>query len=514
MFELMGEFYRRLVAFAAIPSVSISTLYILVAMAALIVMRRRKEAKLKLPPGPRGWPLLGNLLQIGSVPHLGMRKINKKYGPLVYIKIGLVPAVVTDDPTYVKEFLLKQDRVFASRPRSIASDYLTYEGNDIAFAPYGSHWRSMKRICSAELLSPKKVEYTFRQGRNDEMQCMVNQVLEMAEAGQSINMRDLFASLANNTISRMVLGQRYFGPKGAASDLAAQHRAKIYESFSLVNAFNIGDYVPFLRVFDFQGQERRLRRLMAWIDSFYAGILEQYKVVDALTESGAPMNFLLRLLSHQSLTVATIKSIIIDMVAAGTDTTSTTSEWTVAELLHHPDYMTKVREEIESVVGYERQVEDYDLPRLNVLRAVVKEVFRLHPVGGFLIPHLSMQKTKVGGYDIPCNTRILINTYALGRNPAVWQDPHEFRPERFLCPSEMKLSLNDSECRIVPFGAGRRRCPGATLGSTVLLLGIARLIHLFEWFPANRKERLDEDDMKEAYGYTVKAQPLQAFAKP
>eukprot|EP01018_Ginkgo_biloba_P004344 Gb_25217 [translate_table: standard] len=473
---------------------------------------------LKLPPGPRRWPVLGNLLQIGPVPHLGMREFNRKYGPLVYIHIGMVPTVVTDDPKYVKEFLVKQDHAFASRPKNIASDYFTSGGSDIAFAPYGPHWRNLRRICSMELLTPRKIA-SFREGRNEEIQCMVNEVFEMCREGKRINMRDLFGTLTNNSISRMILGQRYFGPEGSGPEFAAEHKAKIYESFSLVNAFNIGDYLPFLRPFDLQGQEHRLKGIMAWVDKLYADILEEQTLSWKQTHKTGPINFVHTLLSlaasDKDLTMTKIKAILVDMVAAATDTSSTTSEWTITELLRHPQYMKKVREEIDSVVGNERLVQDYDLSRLRLLKAVVKEVFRLHPVGGFLIPHLSMQHTKVGGYDIPRNTRILINTYSLGRNPAVWSDPDEFKPERFLSGEDkLSVDLSDGECRIVPFGAGRRSCPGAGLGSTIVLLGVARLIQLFYWFPANSKEILDDSDMKEAYGYTVKAQPLEAIAKP
>ncbi|GLJ51046.1 hypothetical protein SUGI_1086770 [Cryptomeria japonica] len=480
----------------------------------LLEWKRRKQ--LKLPPGPRGWPIVGNLLQIGPVPHSGMKKFTQKYGPLVYIHIGMVPAVVTDDPKYVKEFLLKQDRIFASRPKNIASEHFTFGGNDIAFAPYGPHWKAVRKICLMELLTTKKMDF-FRQGRIEEVQCMVRDVYKASFEGKSIDMRNLFGALTSNAITRMVLGQRFFGLKGAGPEVAAEHKAKIYESFSLINAFNIGDYLPFLRPLDLQGHERRMKEIMKWVDNLYGSIIQEQRLEFKKGSETEPLNFVHTLLEAESreknLNEMKIKAILIDIVAAGTDTSSVTSEWTMAELLRHPEYMTRVREEIDAIVGHGRHVEESDLAHLRILRAVVKEVFRLHPVGGFLIPHISMKDTKVQGFDIPKNTRILINTYSLGRNPAVWSNPDDFEPQRFITDDMSHVEFNDPDCRIVPFGAGRRGCPGAALGMNVVLLGLARLIHLFNWFPLS-KEKLEDSDMVEALGYTVKSVPLEAIVKP
>ncbi|XP_059064841.1 cytochrome P450 703A2-like [Cryptomeria japonica] len=428
----------------------------------------------------------------------------------------MVPVVVTDDPKYVKEFLLKQDHLFASRPKNIASEHFTFGGNDIAFAPYGPHWKEVRRICLMELLSPKKIE-SFRQGRVEEVQCMVNDVYRASLEGKSINMRNLFGILTSNVITRMVLGQRFFGLKGASPEVAVEHKAKIYDSFSLINAFNIGDYLPFLRPLDLQGHERKMKDIMKWVEKLYGSIIqEQFLELEKRSGVG-PLNFVHTLLEAKSraktLNMMKVKAILIDIFAAGTDTSSITSEWAMAELLRHPEYMTKVREEIDVVVGHGHHVEESDLVHLRYLRAVVKEVFRLHPVGGFLIPHISMKDTKIKGFDIPKNTKVLINTYSLGRNPKVWSNPNDFDPKRFITNDKDCVEFNDPDCKIVPFGAGRRGCPGATLGMKVVLLCLARLIHLFNWSPLY-KEKLEDSDMVEVLGYTIKSVPLEANAKP
>ncbi|GLJ37529.1 hypothetical protein SUGI_0762590 [Cryptomeria japonica] len=276
---------------------------------------RRKH--LKLPPSPQRWPIVGNLLQIGRVPHLGMQKFTQKYGPLVYIHIGMVPTVLTDDPKYVKEFLLKQDHFFSSRPKNIASEHFTFGGNDIAFAPYGPHWKEVRRICLMELLSPKRID-SFRQGRIEEVQCMVKDVYRESLERKSINMRNLFGDLISNVITRMVLGQRYFGLKGAGPEIAIEHKAKIYESFSLINGFNIGDYLPFLRPSDLQGQEGQMTEIMKWVEKLYGSIIQEQTLELEKSNETEPLNFVHTLLKAKSqdnmLNMMKIKAILIEQI--------------------------------------------------------------------------------------------------------------------------------------------------------------------------------------------------------
>ncbi|KAJ7571438.1 hypothetical protein O6H91_01G163300 [Diphasiastrum complanatum] len=477
--------------------------------------KRRERNRPRLPPGPHPWPIVGNLLQVGALPHCGMMNLTKIYGPVVYLQLGNVPAVVTDDPSFVKEILKKQDHVFASRPKNIASEYFTYRNKDIAFAPYGSHWRKMRKICTMELLTPKRLDY-FQQGRIEEAQCLVRSIMEDHKLNKPINLRDKLGALSSNNLTRMLLGKRFFGPGNAGPEDAAEYKKMIYEAFSLVNSFNMADYLPFLRPLDLQGHERRMQKIMKRSDEIYEAILAEHRKRGrkGLNETNTFIDVLLSLPGEngqECLCDETIKAIIGDMVAAGTDTSSITSEWTLAELMQHPEIMHKVRNEIDGVVGYERVVEESDLDQFQYLRAVLKEVFRLHPVGAFLIPHVAIDDAEIAGrYHIPKNTRILINTYSLGRNPASWNRPLEFRPDRFL---EKHVDLFDPEYRIVPFGAGRRGCPGASLGTSMVLLGLSRLIHSFEWSPPHGKS-VKDIPMIQAFNSMILDEPLHLIATP
>lgn len=205
------------------------------------------------------------------------------------------------------------------------------------------------------------------------------------------------------------------------------------------------------------------------------------------------------------------------MIAAATDTSAVTNEWAMTEVIKHPHVLAKIQEELDVVVGPNRLVLESDLVHLNYLRCVVRETFRMHPAGPFLIPHESLQDTKIHGYDIPAKTRIFINTHGLGRNTNIWDNVEEFRPERHWPTDEIvnKIEISHgADFKILPFSAGKRKCPGAPLGVTLVLMALAQLFHCFDWKPPKGMKPHDIDT-NEIYGMTMpKAHPLMAIAKP
>jgi laurate 7-monooxygenase len=201
-----------------------------------------------------------------------------------------------------------------------------------------------------------------------------------------------------------------------------------------------------------------------------------------------------------------------DMIAAATDTSSVTNEWVMAEVIKNPRVLRRIQEELDSVIGCDRMVAESDLPHLPYLRCVVRESFRMHPAGPFLIPHESLKPTTIMGYHIPAQTRVFINTHALGRNPRIWDDVDEFRPERHLPEGGGRVEISHlPDFKILPFSAGKRKCPGAPLGVVLVLMALARLFHCFDWSPQDGKDI----DTEEVYGMTMpKAKPLFAVATP
>lgn len=203
------------------------------------------------------------------------------------------------------------------------------------------------------------------------------------------------------------------------------------------------------------------------------------------------------------------------MIAAATDTSAVTNEWAMTEVIKHPRVLHKIQDELDSVVGPTRMVYESDLPHLNYLRCVVRETFRMHPAGPFLIPHESLRATTINGYHIPAKTRVFINTHGLGRNTNIWDDVEEFRPERHWLGDGSRVEISHgADFKILPFSAGKRKCPGAPLGVTLVLMALARLFHCFDWAPPDGL-RPEDIDSHEVYGMTMpKAQPLMAIARP
>ena len=197
------------------------------------------------------------------------------------------------------------------------------------------------------------------------------------------------------------------------------------------------------------------------------------------------------------------------MLAAGSDTTSVTIEWAMAELLKNPHTMRKLKTELDAVVGTERMVGEADIPDLKYLQAVVKEAFRLHPPAPLLVPHESIQDCEVAGYHIPAGTQLFVNVYALHRSPAAWERALDFDPERFIHGEGADVEARGKDFRLLPFGSGRRGCPAVSLGSVIVQLGLAALVHAFEW-SLGEGEAPEDLDMTESMGLSVpRAIPLR-----
>lgn len=191
------------------------------------------------------------------------------------------------------------------------------------------------------------------------------------------------------------------------------------------------------------------------------------------------------------------------MILAGTDTSAVTIEWAMSNLLNHPHALTQARAEMDTQVGQERLVDESDLPKLNYLQTIISETLRLNPAAPLLIPHVSSQSCTVGGYNIPSATMLLINAWAVHRDPKSWDDPTSFKPERF-------GSGNIEPYKLLPFGLGKRACPGVGLANRVMGFTLGSLIQCFEW----KRIGPEKVDMTEGDGLTMpKAQPLEAMCK-
>nr|ATG29958.1 CYP750C30 [Taxus chinensis] len=437
----------------------------------------------KLPPGPFSWPIIGNLHQLGNLPHRSLQVLSKKYGPVMYLRLGSFPTVVVSSAEMAKEFLQTHDLAFASRPPSAAGKYLTYNYKDITFVPYGAYIRHARKLCVTELLSAKRLE-SFRFIREEEVSLAIRSIWEKSREGRvAVNIGKAIASLTSAIVWRILVGARYSDDDDG--DLVGKEfRDMVLEIAGSIHEVNIGDFIPYIDWLDMQGIKKRMKKANRSFDRVMQRLLEEHVKFKGTHNSKVKdfMDVLLEMAETDTMNIGeeNIKAIILVLSVGGIDTTSTSVEWAMSELLRNPHVAKKLQQEIESVVGKNGTVTESDLGSMEYLQCVVKESLRLYPPGPMLFPHESTKACTVGAdrFVFPGKTRLMVNVWAIGRDPAVWDDPLAFRPERFMGKD---IDIKGREFSMLPFGAGRRGCPGASMATRSMELMLAHLMHCFDW---------------------------------
>ncbi|KAH7528938.1 hypothetical protein FEM48_Zijuj05G0130800 [Ziziphus jujuba var. spinosa] len=378
----------------------------------------------------------------------------------------------------------------------------------------------LRKISSVHLFSAKALD-DFRHVRQEEVAILIRAV---ANAGsKAVNLAQLLNICTVNALGRVMLGRRVFGDGSGGSDPKAdEFKSMVVEVMVLAGVFNIGDFIPALEWLDLQGVQAKMKKLHKRFDAFLTTILEEHKINGAGTTS-KHTDMLSTLISLKDdadgeggkLTDTEIKALLLNMFTAGTDTSSSTVEWAIAELIRHPRILAQVQQELDTVVGRDRLVNELDLPKLTYLQAVVKENFRLHPSTPLSLPRMAAESCEINGYHIPKGATLLVNVWAIARDPDQWTDPLEFKPERFL-PGGAKpnVDVRGNDFEVIPFGAGRRICAGMSLGLRMVQLLTASLVHAFDWELADGllPEKLNMD---EAFGLTLqRAAPLMVHQRP
>ncbi|KAL2343004.1 hypothetical protein Fmac_004289 [Flemingia macrophylla] len=471
---------------------------VLVCLACVWLRGSKNKAK-ELPPGPKGLPILGSLLKLGANPHRDLHQLAQKYGPIMYLRLGFVPTIVVSSPQAAEQFLKTHDLVFASRPPHEAAKYISWNQRNLSFGEYGSYWRNMRKMCTLELLSQNKIN-SFRGTREEELDLLIEIVREAANDGAVVDLSAKVATLTADMACRMVLGKKYMD-----QDLDEKgFKAVIQEAMHLSATPNIGDYIPYIGKLDLQGLIKRMKAVSKIFDDFFEKIIDEH--VQSKTGEDKTKDFIDVMLgfvgteeSEYRIERPNIKAIMLDMLAGSMDTSATAIEWTLSELLKNPRVMKKVQMELESVVGMKRKVEESDLTKLEYLDMVIKESMRLHPVAPLLIPHQSTEDCMVGHFFIPKNSRVIVNAWAVMRDPSAWSEAEKFWPERF---EGSNIDLRGCDFQLIPFGSGRRGCPGLQLGLTVVRLSVAQLVHCFDWKLPN--DMLPAHlDMADMFGLTM-----------
>ncbi|XP_077213776.1 cytochrome P450 monooxygenase 76AD131-like [Tasmannia lanceolata] len=476
-----------------------------------------------LPPGPRGLPLIGNLPFLEPELHRYYAKLSAIYGPIFKLRLGNKLCVVLSSPSMAKEVLKDHDTTFANHDMQAAALLTaTYGGSDIVLSPYGPEWRMLRRVCIQELLNTASLD-AGRVHRRLRVHQTLSEVYAKIET--PVDVGEKITQTIFNTMTSTLWGGTLKGNE--ETSVASEFRHIMLEIGELITQPNISDLFPLLARFDIQGVQRKAKNLMSWFDRIFESILDQRMKMNAevgeanhdisMKQNKDFLDILLNLKNKEDpktpLTMTHIKALLLDMVAGGVDTTSTTLEWAMAEMMHKPEIMKKAQEELESVVGKDKILEDSHCAELHYLEAVVKEALRLHPPNVFLIPHSAIESCVVGGYTIPKNTAIFVNLWEIQRDPSLWDNPSEFIPERFLSSATAgnKWDYRGNDFRYFPFGSGRRICPGISLAERSLKYVLGSLLHSFDWkLPTGTKI-----DLADKFGQVIKiANPVVAIPTP
>ncbi|KAL2239674.1 UNVERIFIED_CONTAM: Xanthotoxin 5-hydroxylase CYP82C2 [Sesamum indicum] len=480
-----------------------------------------QNPKVNSAPEPSGaWPVIGHLHLLGGrVPvYRTLGGLADRYGPVFTVRLGVHTALVVSSWEAVKDCFTTNDKILNKRPASSAGKYLGYDYAAFGFS-HGTYWRQMRKLVLLEVLSARRLE-SLKNVWESEIHTSINELYKK-HSGKVVVISEWIERLTLNTIVMMIAGKRYTdSTQGDETVEARSFRELIKEFMYISGQFVASDAIPFppLRWMDFQGHIKSMKRISKELSTVFERWITEHVRSDCKSRLGNEQDFIDVMLStidekftsfgHTRETI--IKATALNLILAGSDTTSIHLTWLLSLLLNNRQVMQQAQEEIDMKVGKERWVQESDIKNLVYLQAVVKETLRLFPPGPLSVPHEAMEDCCVAGYHVPKGTRLLVNVWKLHRDPRIWAEPDNFVPERFLT-SHVAVDFTGQNHEFVPFGSGRRSCPGITFAMQVTHLTLARLLQGFDLAtPSNGPV-----DMTEGLSITLpKATPLEVVITP
>ncbi|KAL8058763.1 hypothetical protein ABFX02_03G042400 [Erythranthe guttata] len=470
-----------------------------------------KRSSSKLPPGPFPLPIIGNLLLLGRNPHRSLAKLSKTYGPLMYLKLGTVQTIVASSPEMAKEILQKHDQICSNRMVPDTAHVANHHTTALSWLPVGNKWRTLRKICKEHMFTVHKLQLS-ESLRQEKLQQLRDYLHECCSNTRVVDIGEVAFVTSLNLISTTLFSIDF---AHFDSDSAQEMKGTINGLMKIFGTPNLADYFPILKWIDPQGLKRESKAYFGKMLAIFDQIISERLRSRVMSSSDSPRkNDLLQVLldlnqeRDSNLSRDEIRHLLVVLILGGADTSADTVEWAMTELLKNPEIMSKAKDELRNVIGENKQVEESDISKLPYLRALIKETFRFHPVGPFLIPHKANANVEMNGYVVPKDAQILVNIWAMGRDPSIWSNADMFEPERFL---DNKIDYKGHDFEFIPFGSGRRICPGMPLAHIMVHLMMASLIHNFEWKldPGTKPEDLDLNEM---FGLSLhKAVPLKAF---
>ncbi|XP_030443543.1 cytochrome P450 81Q32-like [Syzygium oleosum] len=487
--------------------------FLLLFILKLVARNHASPKSRKLPPTPPSLPILGHLHLLKEPLHLTLHNLSEKYGAVLLLKFGVRNVLLVSNPLAAEECFTKNDIIFANRPRTIAAKHLNYNWTTMGFSSYGNHWRNLRRFTTMEMFSSARVAM-LSHVRHDEVSRLVKELFqESKQRWTKVEMKTKLSSFTFNIMMRMIAGKRYCG-KDVISEEATEFRRIMSDSLELQGSANIGDYLPIFQWIDCQGLEKRVIKVAKRMDRFCQYLVDEGRgKMKECTQKDRKMTTLIDvMLSLQEkephiYTDQILKGAIVELLVAGTETSSATLEWAMSLLANNPEKLEKAQDEIKAHVQPDHLITEQDLPNLSYLQNILHETLRLFPPTPLLVPHLSSSDCNVLGYHVPKGTMLLVNLWTIQRDPKLWEEPTIFIPERF--GGDQGEGYNGT-FKFLPFGSGRRACPGANLGRRMIELGLGALIQCFEW------KRIGEEEINMDGGTGLsmpKKDPLEVLCR-
>ncbi|KAL5212027.1 hypothetical protein ABZP36_022874 [Zizania latifolia] len=470
------------------------------------VLRRYSDGGKRLPPGPTPLPLIGNLHNLRGVVHHKLADLARTYGPVMSIRLGLVNTVIVSSRDAAKEAFTMHDRRLAARTAPDTFRVCGFNDRSVVFLPSADpHWKSLRGIQGTIIFTPRGLA-AVRPIRERKVREIVD--FFRSHAGEEMHIRHAIHTGVMNLVSSAFFSVDI---AGLGSETAHELRELVDEMIKAFMKPNVSDYFPFLRSLDLQGlrrqSEKRFQRIISILDDIVAQRLAHTKA--NLEKHNDFLDAILEVMNSGKMEREYVMAMLLEAFVAGGDTIAFTVEWVMAELLHNPSEMAKVRAELKEVLGGKKIVDEADAANMPYLQAVLKESMRLHSVGPLLIPHLAVEDgVEIGGYSVPKGTTVMFHAWAIMRDPTVWERPNDFVPERFL-KRETPLDFRGKDIEYIPFGSGRRLCPGMPLAERIVPFVLASLLHTFEWKLPGGMTAEDLDISEKFISANILAVPLK-----
>ncbi|CAA7049819.1 unnamed protein product [Microthlaspi erraticum] len=459
-----------------------------------------------LPPSPPSLPFIGHLHHLFSAPiHKSFQKTSSKYGPILHLRIFNLPVILVSSASVVYEIFKDHDMNASHGPVAI-DECLVFGSSGFVKAPYGAYFKFMKKLITTNMLGPQALERS-RGVRAAEVERFYIYLLDKAMKKKSIEIGEEAMRLVNSILGNMSMGRGFSEENNNEAKVSKFALEFIGFTNKMLFAQIWRKPLEKLGISPFKKEimdaSYRFEELLERIIVKCEEKVDQHQgteIMKTLLASYRGEN------TEYKVTRNHIKALLAELFFGAGHSSSTTMKWTMAELMNNPKIFERLREEIISVVGKTRLIQETDLPKLPYLKAIIKESLRLHPPG-YLLPRELEQGCKIRGFYIPKNTLLVINAYAVMRDPNSWKDPDEFKPERFLGQEEEKKV---KELKFLGFSAGRRACPGSNLGNIIVEIAIGVMVQCFDWEIEGENVNMEETSgrMFLAMAHPLKCTPL------